>query len=73
MQIITVANNKGGVGKTMQCYQLVCHLANQGHKVLAIDLDSQANLSSTLGVQIQRTLIPEWLIGDVGIEDILVS
>lgn len=72
MQIITVANNKGGVGKTMQCYQLICHLANKGYKVLALDLDSQANLSSTLGVQIQRTLIPEWLIGDVPLEDVVV-
>jgi len=73
MEIITIANNKGGVGKTMQCFQLVCHLANKGHKVLAIDLDSQGNLSSTLGVQIQRTLIPEWLIGDVSIEDVVVE
>lgn len=72
MKVITIANNKGGVGKTMSSYQLICHLANQGHKVLAIDLDSQANLSSTLGVNIQRTLIPEWLIGDVEIEDIIV-
>ena len=71
MKIITIGNNKGGVGKTMQCFQLVCHLANQGHRVLAIDLDSQANLSSTLGVNIQRTLIPEWLIGDVKIDEIL--
>lgn len=73
MEIITVANNKGGVGKTMQAYQLACHLANQDHKVLVIDLDSQANISSTLGVQIQRTLIPEWLIGDVSIDDVIVS
>lgn len=72
MEVITVANNKGGVGKTMQCYQLICHLANKGNKVLVIDLDSQANLSSTLGVQIQRTLIPEWLIGDVPAEDVVV-
>jgi chromosome partitioning protein len=73
MEVITVANNKGGVGKTMQCYQLICHLANKGKKVLVIDLDSQANLSSTLGVQIQRTLIPEWLIGDVPAEDVVVA
>jgi len=72
MKIITIGNNKGGVGKTMQCYQLVCHLANLGHKVLVIDLDSQANLSSTLGVHVQRTLIPEWLIGDVKIDEIMV-
>jgi len=73
MEVISVGNNKGGVGKTMQCYQLICHLANKGKRVLAVDLDSQANLSSTLGVQIQRTLIPEWLIGDVPFEDLVVS
>ena len=73
MEVITVANNKGGVGKTMQCYQLICHLANKGNRVLAIDLDSQANLSSTLGAQIKRTLIPEWLIGDVELDDVVVT
>lgn len=72
MEVITVANNKGGVGKTMQCYQLACHLANKGHKVLAIDLDSQANLSSTFNVTVQRTLVPEWLIGDVELDEIVV-
>jgi chromosome partitioning protein len=73
MEVITIANNKGGVGKTMQCFQLACHLANKGKKVLAIDLDSQGNLSSTLGVQVQRTLIPEWLLGDVDINEIIVQ
>lgn len=71
MKVITVANNKGGVGKTMQCYQLACHLANKGNRVLVVDLDSQANLSSTFGVQLKRTLIPEWLIGDVFMEDVI--
>lgn len=73
MEVITVGNNKGGVGKTMQCFQLACYLANKGKKVLVVDLDSQANLSSTFGVQIQRTLVPEWLIGDVPVTDIIVS
>lgn len=73
MDVITIANNKGGVGKTMQCYQLACYLADLGNRVLAIDLDSQANLSSTLNVQIQRTLIPEWLIGDVDLEDVIID
>jgi len=72
MKVIAIANNKGGVGKTMQCYQLACHLANSGKQVLAIDLDSQANLSSTLGVTVQRTLVPEWLIGDVKAPDIIL-
>ncbi len=72
MEVITVANNKGGVGKTMQCFQLACHLANNGNKVLVVDLDSQANLSSTFNLHIQRTLIPEWLIGDVSINEVMV-
>lgn len=72
MEVITVANNKGGVGKTMQCYQLACHLAHSGKKVLVVDLDSQANLSSTFGIQIQRTLIPEWLIGDVALKTVMI-
>ncbi len=73
MKVITVANNKGGVGKTMQAYQLACYLANLGHRVLAVDLDSQANLSTTLNVDIARTLIPEWLIGDIEGEDVVVD
>ncbi len=72
-KIITVANNKGGVGKTMQAYQLSTHLAHQGNKVLVIDLDSQANLSTTLGVDVKRTMIPEWLIGDVEAEDVICA
>jgi len=69
--VITIANNKGGVGKTMQAYQLSTYLAYKGNRVLAIDLDSQANLSNTLGVNVKRTLIPEWLIGDVEVEDVI--
>ena len=70
-KVITIANNKGGVGKTMQAYQLSTHLANEGNKVLVVDLDSQANLSSTLGVDVRRTLIPEWLMGDIDVEDVI--
>ena len=73
MEVITIANNKGGVGKTMKCYQLTCYLASIGKKVLVIDLDSQANLSSTFGVQVQRTLLPEWLIGDASIDEVLLT
>lgn len=72
-KVITVANNKGGVGKTMQAYQLSTYLAHKGNKVLVIDLDSQANLSVTLGADVRRTLIPEWLIGDVENQDVIVK
>jgi chromosome partitioning protein len=73
MKVITVANNKGGVGKTTSAYQLACFLASNNNKVLVIDLDSQGNLSSTFDMYVQRTLIPEWLIGDVEAEDVIMK
>lgn len=49
-KIITVANQKGGVGKTTVTMNLGTALASQGYRVLLIDSDPQANLSSYLGV-----------------------
>lgn len=49
--IITVANHKGGVGKTTLAAHLVFRAAERGARVLAIDLDGQANLSGTLVVR----------------------
>ncbi|RWB79368.1 MAG: plasmid partitioning protein RepA [Mesorhizobium sp.] len=51
LQTIAVANFKGGSAKTTTSIYLAQHLALQGYRVLAVDLDPQASLSSMLGVQ----------------------
>lgn len=50
-QVIAVANFKGGSGKTTTTVHLAQHLAMRGLRVLAVDLDPQASLSSLFGYQ----------------------
>lgn len=51
LQVIAVTNFKGGSGKTTTSAHLAQHLALQGYRVLAVDLDPQASLSALFGYQ----------------------
>ncbi len=51
MRIISIFNQKGGVGKTSLAFHLGWYLSEIGHRTLLVDLDPQGNLSSLFGGQ----------------------
>ena len=62
-RIIAVANHKGGVGKTTTTSSLGSILAQKGFKVLLIDLDAQANLTTSLMFSVDGATIYEAMTG----------
>jgi chromosome partitioning protein len=69
-RIITLANQKGGVGKTTTAINLATALAAIGERVLIVDLDSQGNASTGLGIDRSKRDISSYdlLMGDATVE-----
>lgn len=72
--VFTIANQKGGVGKTTTAVNLAAALAEQKVPTLLIDLDPQANATSGLGIEKEegRSVYPV-LLGEGAIEDMVVE
>lgn len=67
MKIISLFNNKGGVGKSTLCFHLGCALGELGKRVLFVDLDPQCNITIS-GMQ-EDDLHEIWKIEDPFIDD----
>lgn len=72
-RVFTVANQKGGVGKTTSTVNLAAALARNGARVLVVDLDPQGNASTALGIEHRSDTasVYDVIVNDAAVKDVV--